>query len=125
CSFVRVTSRPSISILPSSHGSAPAIRLSNVLFPAPFPPIRETNSPEATSRSTPLSAAASDAVPRLNTLRSPKARSIARSFDHAFTVRQGCRQHHSECLQLALADEPFVLGRARAIGCYAGRIGAL
>src|ERR671914_2742934 len=50
-----VASSPSTSTRPASGGSSPAITLNNVDLPQPLGPITETNSPGATSSSTPSS----------------------------------------------------------------------
>ena len=47
----RDTSRPAISIMPSSCGSRPAIARSSVVLPQPEGPRKQTNSPFVTSRS--------------------------------------------------------------------------
>ena len=63
-----VTSTPSIRIEPSSTGQEPAMALSIVDLPAPFPPMTVTKSPSSRVRSTPFKACFSLIVPRLKVL---------------------------------------------------------
>ena len=63
----RETSRPPISIVPSSCGSRPAIARSSVVLPQPDGPRKQTNSPLVTSSETSLSA--TNAPKRLTRLR--------------------------------------------------------
>ena len=53
----RVTSTPASSTVPASGRSNPAIRRSSVVLPEPDGPSMVKNSPSATSRSTPATAA--------------------------------------------------------------------
>ena len=61
-----VTSLPSMRICPSSTSQTPAMALSNVDFPAPFPPITVTKSPFFSVRLRSFSACFSLTVPGLN-----------------------------------------------------------
>src|SRR5579863_1477933 len=53
---ISLTTSPSISIVPSSTSSSPAIVLSNVLLPQPDGPTNTVNSPSGMSRSIPRTA---------------------------------------------------------------------
>ena len=77
----RVTSVPSIVILPQSAGKTPVIRLRSVDLPAPFPPITVTKSPLLRTRSIPLSAFFSFIVPALKVLCTPLISSIGLASD--------------------------------------------
>ena len=68
CSGSFVTSFPPMTICPPSTGHTPAIALSIVDFPAPFPPIIVTKSPAFRLRLRPHNAVFSFMVPLLNTL---------------------------------------------------------
>ena len=72
-----VTSSPATMIVPSSASSSPATRLSSVDLPQPDGPIRATNSPVATVRSTPRSAR-TGAFSASNVLRTPRTVSAGR-----------------------------------------------
>src|SRR5699024_7489735 len=68
CSLRRVTSAPSIMILPSSTGQTPATAFSMVDLPAPLPPMTVTKSPSFRWRDRPFRAVFSLTVPGLKVL---------------------------------------------------------
>src|SRR5699024_2328206 len=67
-SLRRVTSAPSIKILPSSTGQTPATAFSMVDLPAPLPPMTVTKSPSFRWRERPFRAVFSLTVPGLKVL---------------------------------------------------------
>src|SRR4029077_1701566 len=74
------TSRPAISMVPSSCGSRPAIARKSVVLPQPEGPRKQTNSPCATSRSMSFSA-----------VKAPKRFSRARMRTNGCAVAPGAR----------------------------------
>src|SRR3954467_416785 len=109
-------SAPSTSTLPAEGATRPAIIRSSVVLPQPDGPSRETNSPEATARST--SATASCVPNRL--LRRSRASSATAAGDLPLPAPLPLRQVRGDGFRIGEEQPVVILARGDDLGDLVG-----